>query len=263
MSDVKFAILNIKKNFDNAKELKSSFITSIIGMCINNIAFIVIWYYFSKVVGTLNGWTANDIFGLYAFNGIAYGLVDTFFHGVNNIPSYISTGSFDKYLVTPKNTLLKVVTSSISTSAIGDLSFGIICFIIFAFISKLTLFQILISIFIMILISIIYFAFVLICMSISFYFMDGENISGGLSGMFLSTSMYHGGAFTGVLRIIFTFVMPSLFIGVIPVEVIKDISLINICFIILITIFWFKLAVMFFNKSLKKYESNNFFGFGG
>ena len=30
-------ILNIKKNFQNAKELKSAFITSIVGMCINNI----------------------------------------------------------------------------------------------------------------------------------------------------------------------------------------------------------------------------------
>ena len=40
MKDIKLAILNIKKNFQNAKELKSAFITSIVGMCINNIAFI-------------------------------------------------------------------------------------------------------------------------------------------------------------------------------------------------------------------------------
>ena len=36
------------------------------------------------------------------------------------------TETFDKYLLTPKNTLLKVATSAISTSAIGDLVFGII-----------------------------------------------------------------------------------------------------------------------------------------
>lgn len=63
----------------------------------------------------------------------------------------------DKYLLTPKNTLLKVSTSAISTSAIGDLLFGLIC---------------------------------------------------------------------------------------------------------LLTIFWLILSILFFYKSLRKYESNNFFGFG-
>jgi ABC-type uncharacterized transport system permease subunit len=131
MRNVKLALLNIKKNFQNAKELKSAFITSIVGMCINNIAFIVLWYYFGKMVGNINGWEPFDIFGLYGFSATSFGLVCSFFYGVYNIPTYISTGSFDKYLLTPKNTLLKVSTSAISTSAIGDLVFGIICFVIY------------------------------------------------------------------------------------------------------------------------------------
>ena len=45
-------------------------------------------------------------------------------------------------LLTPKSILLKVTTSSISTSAIGDLLFGLICLIVFIIISKLTLLQI-------------------------------------------------------------------------------------------------------------------------
>ena len=105
---------------------------------LNNIAFIVLWYYFGKMVGNINGWEPFDIFGLYGFSATSFGLVCSFFYGVFNIPTYISTGNFDKYLLTPKNTLLKVSTSAISTSAIGDLVFGIICFIIFAVVSKLT-----------------------------------------------------------------------------------------------------------------------------
>ena len=45
MRNIKLAIFNIKKNFKNAKELKSTFITSIVGMCINNISFIILWYF--------------------------------------------------------------------------------------------------------------------------------------------------------------------------------------------------------------------------
>ena len=262
MRDIKLAILNIKKNFQNAKELKSSFITSIIGMCINNAAFIILWYYFGATVGTINGWEPYDVFGLYAFSSASFGLVCAFFYGIFNIPSYISTGNFDKYLLTPKNTLLKVATSAISTSAIGDLLFGIICFIIFAVISKLTFLQIIVSILLLLLSSIIFFSFSLICMSISFYLMDGENVSNGIYYTFVSGSLYHGGAFTGILRAIFMFIIPSLLLGAIPVELVKSMSLGNICLLIMLTIFWLLISITVFYKSLKKYESNNFFGFG-
>ena len=263
MRNLNLAFINIKKNFQNAKELKSAFITTIVGMCINNIAFIVLWYYFGKTVGTINGWEPFDIFGLYGFTSTSLGLVCAFFYGIYNIPSYISSGNFDKYLITPKNTLLKVATSQISTSAIGDLIFGLICFVIYAFVSKLSLIQILASILLMLTASTIFFAFSLICMSVSFYLMDGENISTGLYGMFVSASLYHGGAFTGILKVIFVFIVPSLLLGAIPVEIIKNLSLLNISIILLITLAWLVISVTFFYKSLKKYESNNFFGFGG
>ena len=140
---------------------------------------------------------------------------------------------------------------------------GRVVFIIYAIVSKLTLFQIFISIILMILTSIIFFSFSLICMSVSFYLMDGENISTGLYGMFVSASLYHGGAFTGILKVIFVFIVPSLLLGAIPVEIIKNLSLLNISIILLITLAWLVISVTFFYKSLKKYESNNFFGFGG
>jgi len=263
MRNIKLAILNIKKNFQNAKELKSAFITSIIGMCLNNTAFIVLWFNFGAMIGNLNGWGPFDIFGLYGFSTTSYGIVCTFFYGIYNLPTYISSGNFDKYLLTPKNILMKVATSSISTSAIGDLLFGLICFGIFAIVSEFTFLQIMISLLLIVISTIIFFAFSLICMSISFYLMDGENISSGIYQMFLTPSLYHGGAFTGVLRIIFVFIIPSLLLGAIPVELVKNMTLLNLVMILCLTIFWFVLSILFFYKSLKKYESNNFFGFSG
>ena len=58
--------------------------------------------------------------------------------------------------------------------------------------------------------------------------MDGNNVSQGFYGMFLSNSLYHGGAFTGVLKAIFVFVIPSLLLGAIPVELVKSMSLSHI-----------------------------------
>ena len=262
MKDLKYSLFAIKKNIKNEKELKSSFIITVIGMMINNLAFLFIWYYFGKTVGVLNGWAAIDIFGLYGFSASVFGLVCALFDGLFKLPTYISTGNFDKYLLTPKNILLKVSTSSISTSAIGDTIYGIICFTIYAVSTHLNIMQILLSILLVFIGCIIFYSFSVICMSISFYLMDGYNISHGLFGMFVSNSLYHGGAFTGVLRMIFIFVIPSLLVGAIPIELVKFFSLPRLLLIILLTIFWFILSVLFFYKSLKKYESNNLFGFG-
>ena len=262
MKNLKLALLNIKKNFKNEKELKSSFITSIIGMAINNIAFLFLWYYFGMTIGEINGWKPIDIFGLYGFGTTAFGIVTSIFYGIFNLPTYISSGTFDKYLLTPKNILLKVSTSALLTSAFGDLLFGLICFIIFAIYNKFTILQLFISFILIIVASIIYYAFSLICMTISFYLMDGHNVSNGIYGLFLSNSLYHGGAFTGILRKIFIYIVPSLLLGAIPVEIVKNLSFDKLIYIIILTIIWFIISIIFFNKSLKKYESNNLFGFG-
>ena len=262
MGNIKLALLNIRKNFKNEKELKSSFIISVVGMAINNIAFLILWYYFGKTIGELNGWKPMDIFGLYGYGTTAYGIVVSLFSGMFDIPNYISSGNFDKYLLTPKNILLKVSTSKISTSAFGDLLFGVVCFLVFAICNKLTIIQLLLSILLIIVATIIFYSFSLICMCLSFYLMDGHNVSQGLYGMFLSNSLYHGGAFTGVLRFIFIFVMPSLLLGAVPVEIVKTLSIPSLIMILALAVFWFVISIMFFYKSLKKYESNNLFGFG-
>ena len=261
MSNIKLALMNIRMNLRNEKELKSTFIISIVGMMLNNIAFLFLWYYFGKTVGILNGWEAMDIFGLYGFNGIAYGIVMTFFYGITNLPMYISTGNLDKFLITPKNTLVKIATSKVSTSAIGDLFFGLICFVIFVIYTKMTLTSFLLSLVLFVVATIIFFSFVLISMSISFYLMEGEKVSESIYGLFLNNSLYHGGAFTGILRVIFIFFIPSLLVGSVQVETIKNVSNISLLFILLISIFWLFLSILFFYKSLKRYDSNNFFGF--
>lgn len=262
MGNIKLAFTNIIKNIRNEKELKVSFIITVIGMAINNTAFLVIWYCFGKEIGEINGWSAIDIFGLYGFNTVAYGVINTIFAGIYYIPTYITTANLDKFLLTPKNLLLKISTSKFKTSAVGDLLFGLICFVIYAYIRKMSLLFILLSLYLMVIVSIVYYGFSLICATVSFYVMDGKNITNGLYETFLSTSLYHGGAFTGILKAFFTFVIPSLLIGAFPLELVKDFSLSKLLLITGLTIFWLVISIIFFNLSLKKYNSNNLFGFG-
>lgn len=92
--------------------------------------------------------------------------------------------------------------------------------------------------------------------------MDGENVSNGIYGMFVSASLYHGGAFTGILRVIFVFLVPSLLLGAVPVEIIKSFSIVKCLILLLFSILWLILSIWFFYRSIRRYESNSFFGFG-
>ena len=59
-----------------------------------------------------------------------------------------------------------------------------------------------------------------------------------LFDMFLSNSLYHGGAFTGILRIIFTLFIPSLLVGAVPVEVVRNMTQSNIIVLLSSSIFY-------------------------
>ena len=80
---------------------------NIFGMAINNTAFIIIWVFFVKTVGVINGWTAADIIGLLGFATICFGLVLSVGDGFRRLPDMVSSGSFDRFL-------LNVMLSAIS-----------------------------------------------------------------------------------------------------------------------------------------------------
>src|SRR3989344_3619503 len=64
------------------------------------------------------------------------------------------------------------------------------------------------------------------------------------------------------MRFIFTFAIPSLLIGALPVEIVRDISLGKLLLVGVLAIFWFIVSINIFIRAIKKYESSNFMTFG-
>jgi ABC-type uncharacterized transport system permease subunit len=64
------------------------------------------------------------------------------------------------------------------------------------------------------------------------------------------------------MRFIFTFILPSLLVGTLPVEAVKDMSLVKLFIIGIFAIVWMVISIKIFNKAVKKYESSNFMTFG-
>ncbi|MFA5750811.1 MAG: ABC-2 family transporter protein [Candidatus Paceibacterota bacterium] len=262
LKELKFAFYAIKKNFQNGLELRTSFFTNVFGMAINNTAFIIIWVSFTKSIGILNGWTAIDIIGLIGFSSLTFGLTFSFASGFRKLSEYVTMGSFDRYILSPKNLILRIATSWFSPSGIGDIVFGIITLIIYGILISATAFQIFLIFILSITATICMIAISITIFSASFLFADSRAITDGLLHFFLSPSLFHGGAFQGGIRFVFTFLVPSLVVGALPVEALKDIDILKVLLILFISVIWFYISVKIFYKGVEKYESTNFMTFG-
>lgn len=262
MKELKFAFYSIKKNIQSSAELRTSFLMNIIGMAINNTAFVFLWIYFVKSVGIIGGWTIYDVIALNGFASITYGIIFSIFMGIRKLPEYVSSGSFDRFMLSPKNILLRVATSVFSPSAVGDIIFGIICLSVYGFLIHITLMQVIFILILIVFASLIFLSLAIIIYTISFYFVDATSVTDGVFQFFFTPTLFHGGAFQGALRFVFTFMIPSLLIAAIPTEIIKSLSFWKLLMVGILSLFWFFVAIKFFKKAIKKYESSNFMTFG-
>lgn len=257
-----FALYAIKKNIQSSAELRTSFLMNIVGMAINNIAFIILWAFFVKSVGVIGGWTIYDIIALQGFTAVCFGVIFSAGYGIRKLADYVASGVFDRFMLSPKNLLVRIATSSFGTSSIGDIIFGIVCLGIYAFLIHANIFQIFLILLLIVISTIVFLAAVIIIYSMSFYFTDASSVTYGLFQLFFTPAMFHGGAFQGAMRFIFTFAIPSLLIGALPVEIVRDISLGKLLLVGVLAIFWFIVSINIFNRAIKKYESSNFMTFG-
>lgn len=260
--EITFALYCIKKNIQSSAELRTSFLMNIVGMAINNSAFIFLWVYFVKTVGVVNGWTPVDILALQGFVALSFGITFSFGAGIRSLPDNVASGVFDRFMLAPKNLLARVATSSFGVSAIGDIVFSITCLIIYAVFIKATILQILAIVLLSMTASLIFFSMMLLTFSTCFYFTDASAVSTSLFELFLTPAMFHGGAFQGFMRFVFTFIMPSLLIGTLPVELVRNLNAQRVIVIIFLSIFWLLVSLKFFYYSVRKYESSNFMTFG-
>ncbi len=262
MRELNFALYAIKKNIQSSAELRTSFLLNIFGMAINNTAFIILWVFFVRSVGVVGGWTAADIVGLQGFVALCFGIVFSAGAGIRKMADYVTSGAFDRFMLSPKNLLTRIATSSFGVSALGDIFFGIICLGIYAFLIHASIFQIILIFLLVIITSIIFLAVGIVIYSMSFLFTDANSVTIGLFELFLTSSLFHGGAFQGAMRFIFTFAIPSLLIGTLPVEIVRDISLKKLLLVVVLGLIWFIISIKIFNKAVRKYESSNFMTFG-
>ena len=157
---------------------------------------------------------------------------------------------------------MRIATSSFNASAVGDVIFGIVCLAVYAFLVQASAYQVLLIILLIFISTVVFLAAAIAIYSVSFLFTDANSVTSGLFELFMTPSLFHGGAFQGATRFFFTFLVPSLLIGTLPIEIVRDISIDKFLLVGVLSVAWFFLSIKLFNMGVKKYESSNFMTFG-
>jgi ABC-2 type transport system permease protein len=248
------------KNIKANASMKTAFILQMVGMMLNNLAFVLLWLLFTDIFGEINGWGKWEVIGLQGLVALSYGICYAFFRGGEVLPSYIDKGVFDTLLVSPRNLYLRILTLGSRMSAFGDLLYGIILLCVFCVGIGANMPQVILLLLLTIPSAFILINFTLLCSCVGFFIPDSQELSKNLLEYMFGPAMYPSGLYPPLMRFVFTFVLPSIVIGGLPIETITHPTFSNIAIIWLIAVWWFFVTHKVLAYGIKRYESGNLTG---
>lgn len=243
---VKYALLKEMLN-------KATFISNIVFMVLNNATFIIQWVILYSLKSDVGGYSMNQVLMLWAVSAGGYGFSHFFFKNSYSLSNTITEGKLDAYLVQPKNVLISSISSSVEASAIGDMIYGLIIFLVCDF----NLLHLCLFILLSILSGLMLTAIAVILGSLSFWFRRSDTIADRGNSLMVNFSTYPDGIFNGVSRIILYSIIPIGFTTYIPVQILVNFNALYFFIIVLFTVFLVLLAFLIFYSGLRRYSSSN------
>ncbi len=258
MSELKNLIAYIKISIQSTVSLRESFLLQSFFMLLSNLVFFSFWWIYFSNFSSIKGWTLADIACLYGIVNGAYGIFSVFLGGSRYIARMIFEGDLDMLIVKPKNLLLQIMGSKSVSSGWGDIVSSIV---FLSFSGYITLVNLPFLILFILTASIVITSFSIMMGSLAFWMGDSHTLSKQLFEFLLTFSNYPKSIYVGAIKVFLLTVIPSGFIGFVPIETIKNQSLSGLFYIVGFTFIYAYCASRIFHCGLKSYSSGNKPGF--
>jgi ABC-2 type transport system permease protein len=236
--------------------LRGAFVIQVVFMALNNFTFFVFWWALMGHVTTLRGWRLGDIQMLFGLVAAAFGLTVTVAGGVRHLGRLIEDGDLDTLLTQPKSVLVYALGLRSQPSGFGDLISGLIFIAWSGQVSwrttPLVLVVIIASALILVASGIVFF-------SLAFWLGRVETVATQLWELLITFSLYPEPLFGGALRLVLFTVLPAGFVGYLPVRLIHAPSVTNVAILLIVATVYLGLAVLIFNRGLRRYASGSRF----
>jgi ABC-2 type transport system permease protein len=252
-NEIKVACLSTKFALMREMINKTTFISSIIFMMLNNAAFLIQWIILYQYNPNIGGMSFEQIFIIWGIASSTYGVSNFFFKKAYDLSDTINKGGLDTFLVSPKNVLLSAITTDVKVSAMGDMIYGYVMLFIYG----VTLKNFLLFTFFTIIGGITLTALAVIFGSLSFWFNKSDMIAGQEMAMMTNFATYPDGIFKGFIKVILYTLVPVGLVNFLPVNIIFNFNIWYFIIVILFNIFCVVLSFLIFYKGLERYSSSN------
>ena len=246
----------VATNLKATLALRGAFVLSVVFMALNNFTFFVFWWALMRQVTTLRGWHLGDIQVLFGVVAAAFGLTVTVAGGVRHLGRFIDEGDLDTLLTQPKSVLVHALGIRSQPSGFGDLVSGVI-FIAWSgqvswHILPLVVAAIVAS-------AVVFVACGIVFFSLAFWLGKVETVARQLWELLITFSLYPEPLFGGMLRLALFTVLPAGFVGYLPARVVHAPSLSNVALLTTGAGMYLTVAVLMFDRGLRRYASGNRF----
>ena len=252
-NQIRISLLTTKYALVREMLNKATFFMNIVFMILNDASFIIQWVILYSIQDGIGGYNLKQVLLLWGLAAGTFGFSRFFFYRAFNLSEIINNGKLDSYLVQPKNVLLSVITSDVSTSALGDIFYAYIM----AFIYKCSITNILLFTFFIITGGLILVSISVILSSLSFWFQKADMIAETGVSLMTSFATYPDGIFKGAVKILFYTLFPVGFVNYIPVGILSEFRLEYLILVFVVALFFIVLAFVVFYRGLHRYSSSN------
>jgi ABC-2 type transport system permease protein len=252
--EIKFLTAIWKANLQSAMEYRVAFIAQVLGMMLNNGFYFVFWVIFFEQFGEVRGWVLNDMLLVFGITATSFGLTAFFFGNAFALSEVIAGGRLDYYLSMPRPVLLHTIASRSSSSSIGDISYGIISFLLSGYFTWIGLGGFILGV---TLATMVFTSFLIIAHCLTFWLGNATALARLLMNAMLTFALYPISLFEGPAKFVLFSIIPAALMGSVPASLVRDLTWQNILGLICGALLILGLAILVFHRGLRRYESGS------
>jgi ABC-2 type transport system permease protein len=255
---VQFLRVLTRTNLSAAFAARGAFWLSAAFMLANNCIFFTIWPLYFRRFESLGGWVLADVAAMYGVVAAAYGLVTVVAGGHRTLANAIAEGDLDPFLTQPKPVLPHLLGARCIPSGFGDLATGVI--MLFVSGRSASPSGAALALLLVVLAAAIYLSANVLVHSLAFWLGEMQQTARTFSDYVVMFSMYPQTIYGGPLKALVFTLVPAGFIGWLPVETLREPTLLRVAALAGAATVWMGLAWGVFHAGLRRYSSGSRFG---
>jgi ABC-2 type transport system permease protein len=252
--ELSFLIALWKANLLAAMEFRASFLIQVVGMILNDGCYFLFWIIFFNRFQQIQGWRLNDMFLLFGLVAAGFGLAVYFFGNTWLLVDVIVNGQMDYYLSLPRPVLLHTLAGRSLSSGLGDAIYGFMCFFLARHLTLDAFGKFILGVLFS---ATILISFLVLVQCLAFWIGNAQLLASNAISAVMTFSAYPIGLFDGTARFLLLTILPAGLIGALPAELVRSFSWLRLLELCGATIIFLSLAIFFFYRGLRRYESGS------